>query len=255
MQALIWSWRQIAVLTTANMKARYRKTVAGFMWVVLNPLLQFIVQCAVFQWVLKIEMPRYAAFLLSGLLPWLFISQSLEMCTSLFVTNGRILRCAPPTMKPWIFIASQVLENAVSFVATMVIVIGVASALSQIYFKSIWLFPFALAPLLLGVFSASWILATLQVFFRDIRFLVSFGLQILFFLTPVFYPEQLLPQAARTALLFNPFYHLLNPFRAILYEPNHLAFSFECSWISALVLFFVAHLVWARQRKNIPLYV
>ena len=71
--------RQLISLTLANMKARYRKTFAGFLWVILNPIILYSVQSVVFRKILKIELPDYSLFLLGGLLPWIFITSTLEM--------------------------------------------------------------------------------------------------------------------------------------------------------------------------------
>ena len=70
------NWQQIKVLTVANMKARYRKTMIGFFWVVLGPILMYSVQAFVFQKFLKLELHNYYLFLLGGLLPWIFITSS-----------------------------------------------------------------------------------------------------------------------------------------------------------------------------------
>src|SRR5271154_4561101 len=84
--------RQSRALAAANLKSRYRRTVAGFLWVVLNPLIMFGVQSMIFRHVLKIQISNYFLFLLSGLLPWIFITQSMDMCTSLFQANGGVLK-------------------------------------------------------------------------------------------------------------------------------------------------------------------
>ena len=92
MIAEVTFWRQVLALTRANLKARYRKTAAGFLWVVLNPLILYAAQSLVFERFLNLRVPRYSLFLGSGLLPWVFSAQTLEMCTSLFVTHGRLIR-------------------------------------------------------------------------------------------------------------------------------------------------------------------
>src|ERR1035437_5970491 len=84
--------RQVRALTVANLKSRYRKTFVGFLWVILNPLILYGVQSLVFMKFLKLQVPNYTLFLLSGLLPWVFIVQSVEMCTSLIVINGKLFK-------------------------------------------------------------------------------------------------------------------------------------------------------------------
>ena len=75
---------QITYLTLYNMKARYRKTVAGFIWVNLDPILTYGVQSLVFKHILNFQMRGFYLFLASGLLPWIFFMQTIRMCTPIF---------------------------------------------------------------------------------------------------------------------------------------------------------------------------
>ena len=68
--------KQSVALTIANMKSRYRRTFAGFIWVIMNPILVFLIQNFVFRNILNIKIDHYVLFLLGGLLPWIFISQT-----------------------------------------------------------------------------------------------------------------------------------------------------------------------------------
>ena len=79
--------RQLISLTFANMKARYRKTLAGFIWVILNPIILYSVQSIVFRKILKIDVPDYSLFLMGGLLPWIFITNTLEMSIPYLYNN------------------------------------------------------------------------------------------------------------------------------------------------------------------------
>ena len=79
-------WLVISTLTFAEMKARYRNTVAGVLWVMLNPLFMFGVHALIFKHILKIDVSRYYVFLLSGLLPWLFINSALTQTVNCFIS-------------------------------------------------------------------------------------------------------------------------------------------------------------------------
>ena len=75
----------ISTLTFSEMKGRYRNTWAGFIWVIINPILMFSVQALVFKHILRLNMERYYLFLLGGLLPWIFISSTLNMTCNAFI--------------------------------------------------------------------------------------------------------------------------------------------------------------------------
>ena len=95
----------VYTITFAQLKSRYRKTVAGFLWVLLNPILTFCVQALIFKNVLKINIENYYLFLLAGIVPWIFITSSLSMTVSVFVANRPALMAFK--IDPWIFLISQ----------------------------------------------------------------------------------------------------------------------------------------------------
>src|SRR5258708_5886389 len=114
-------WRQIIILTAANLKSRYRKTIAGFLWVIINPLLMFWVQSQIFIKVMKISLTNYPLFLLSGLLPWLFMTQSLEMSATIFNQMGSALKAFP--VHPFVFLAAQLIDNFINFIAAFLVLL------------------------------------------------------------------------------------------------------------------------------------
>src|SRR5690606_4851573 len=88
----VFDLRRTAILTSASMRTRYRNSILGFAWVILNPLILMSAQAYVFVGVLKIEMDNYVLYLMSGLLPWIFLSQTLEMTATLYVFQGSLLK-------------------------------------------------------------------------------------------------------------------------------------------------------------------
>jgi ABC-type polysaccharide/polyol phosphate export permease len=247
--------RQSRALTAANMKSRYRRTVAGFIWVVLNPMIMFGVQSIIFRHVLKLNVSNYFLFLLSGLLPWIFITQSMDMCTSIFMANGRVLKSFH--LNPLVLLTAQLVDNLINFLAAFTLIfialllnIGGRASLHGLLFT-----PIAVVVLLTGVAGLCWLLATAQVFFRDTRFVIQFATSVLFFLTPIFYPADLLPPEYRWFSQVNPLYRLVEPFRITIY--NYSWDLFEVSLLKgalvALLLVAAAALLWNRKRS--ALYV
>lgn len=248
-------WAQVRVLTISNLKARYRHTAAGFVWVVLHPALNFGVQLLVFQHFLKIQVDHYPLFLLTGLLPWLFISQSLEMCTSIFVTHGRLIRSL--TVHPLVYLLSQLLENLINFMAVFVCLLVPMLVEYGELNAGVFFLPWATLNLVLAASAIAWILATFQVFMRDTRFLVSFALNFVFFLTPVFYPVSMIPEGLRWMAEYNPLHHLISPFRHALhhYEPTLLLRELTIGMIVSVLMLGLAALFWERRRNEISIHV
>ena len=209
-------WIQTKELTLASIKSRYRKTWAGFLWVIMNPLLMFGVQSLVFKKFLKLEMPNYFLFLLGGLLPWIFFTTTVQMGTPVFVVQAPLLRSFK--INPWVILGSQVLDGFINFVASFLLIMLPFYIYSNNSLASLLLLPLALIPLLLGTLGFTIMLSVLNVFYRDINFVMGFVFSLLFFLTPIFYPRDFVPYDWQWLIDFNPVIYMIEPFRAILYQ-------------------------------------
>lgn len=248
-------WRQAVALTEANLKSRYRKTLAGFVWVVLNPLILYGAQAIAFHHILRINMENYPLFLLSGLLPWSFLVSSLDMSVSSFVTHGRMLKAYP--VDPLVFMVAQLLDNAINFVAAFLSILLVICLFMPANVLGVLLVPFAVIPLVGATLGMALIFATAQVFFRDTAFILRFLLNVSFFLTPIFYPAEFVPEAVRWIVQINPFYHLLMPFRSAIHQfsPQLFASSFGVALLVAMALLGAGATLWYRKRNEIYLYI
>jgi ABC-type polysaccharide/polyol phosphate export permease len=243
---------QTISMLRANMKARYRNSWAGFLWVLLNPLMLFGAQSFVFHSVLKLNVPNYFLFLLSGLLPWLFITQSLEMTTNIFVASGRLLKGFQ--IQPAVCLLAQILDNFINFLVLFMFMLTLAVILGHLPAMRAFLFVVPVVICLIGVIGMAWLLATLQVFYRDVKFVTSFVLNVSFFMTPIFYPENFVDPQYRWLLLLNPFRYFILPFRDLI-DGAGAAFFTSCLWSLALSLaFLVLAAAYWRQRRNVAYF-
>ena len=247
----LW-WRQSLELTLASLKARYRKTLAGFVWVLLNPVITFGVQVLVFRKFLRLEIPDFHLFLVGGLIPWIFMTQTVQIGTPVLVGNGTLLRSF--RLDPIVLITSSVLDSFFNFMlSVMVIVIPVVLLSDAGPGWQLLLLPLALLPMLIGVSALASGLSLLNVFYRDTNFVLSFLFSVMFFLTPIFYPVSYVPEEFRWMIEFNPFHHFITPFRAVLY-PDALT-TWPTQWLIAMAwaigLSVMSFLFWRRKRNEI----
>lgn len=190
----------LAILTSRELKARYRGSLLGFFWSLVNPLLLLAVYSFVFGFVFRPRFENadpYALFLISGLFPWLWISTSLLEATSSLSANAALLRKAafPAELLPLV----PMLANLVHFLFALP-VLGGAILASRLFEwgppRSGWsalLLPLVVllqVPMVSGLALA---LAALNVHFKDVRDLVNHLLTLLFFLTPILYPLSAIP--------------------------------------------------------------
>ncbi len=243
--------RQALLMTKASLKSRYRSTWGGFVWVLLFPILIYTAQSYAFHYILKIQMPNYLLFLLSGLIPWIFISSSVEMATGCYVNSGQLLKSMP--IHPLSILFSQVADNFLNyFIAFILLLFPVALLTSFDLGKLIYFLP---AFLSLGIFviGFSHLLATLNVFFRDVRFIISFFMQISFFLTPIFYPLSLVPEQLQWYVSINPFVRLISPFQIAATQSDMTSYWFALlmSYFVSIATVLISIYYWSRKKNDI----
>lgn len=245
---------QTWALLRFSLKNRYRNTWAGVLWVFLLPLLQFGVQAIAFKFVVRIEHENYLLFLLSGLLPWIFLTSTLEMTVGTFLNNSFLFKSI--AVNPLSFVFSQVLDNGLVLFLCLSFSALVLGLFSDFELWRIFLFLPASFALLVMTASVSILLATYQVFLRDLRFVMSFAISGLYFLTPVLYPLELVPETYRKVFLLNPLHWMLLPFRqAAFKDVSEFGKSWIVSVLLALLFAALASFVWKRKRNEVVIYV
>lgn len=245
-------YRQTVRLSRFSIKNRYRNTFAGLFWVFSQPLIQFGIQAYAFKYIVRIEQENYIWFLMSGLLPWIFFVTSVEVCTTAFTSHSYLFKSI--VMSPVTFVLSQLLDNL------LVLYVGLSAgslllALSgNIAFSTLPLLWLAILPLFFFTIGLATIAATFQVLVRDLRFVLTFGLQALYFATPILYPAEFVPIEHRWLFSLNPLSHLVKPFRAAASGDLEL---YAVSLATAVALGFasccLAIVVWKRFSNEVVL--
>jgi len=239
---------QSLIFLRANLKARYRQSFAGFLWVFIGPLSTYLAQAYVFRFVFKIQVQNYFSFLLFGLVPWIFFSQTLEMTTTSFYNQNRILKSL--NIHPLSLIIAQALDNLINSIVLIFVVLLALTIFFSVPWERLFLFPIAYTALALTGISFGFVLAVTNIFFYDTKFVLTFALGLLFFVSPVFYPESFVPDEFRWVLLVNPLTYLLRPFRALLDQGPGVAFleaQLQALGI-CLIAIGMAYLVWQRKK-------
>lgn len=243
-------WIQIKELTLASVKSRYRKTWTGFLWVILNPILMFGVQALVFKKFLKLEMPDYFLFLLGGLLPWIFLTSTIQMGTPVFVAQAQLLRSFK--INPWVLLGAQVLDSFFNFLVTFLIILLPLYLFSDKSVLTLLLLPVAMIPLLVGTLCVTITLSILNVFYRDINFVMGFVFSLMFFITPIFYPREFVPEEYQWMITCNPIIYFIVPFRVLLYSNDVVAlFPVMVKSILVCIIFIgIAFYVWKKKQNE-----
>jgi lipopolysaccharide transport system permease protein len=211
----LWAYRELLyVLAMRDIKVRYKQTVLGFAWAIIQPVMLMIVFSIFFGRLA--QMPSdgvpYPIFVYAGLLPWTFFSNSITSSANSLVGSAHLVSKVyfPRLIIPLASIGS----GLVDFVIAAAILL-----LLMIYYGIDWSFNLLMTPVLvagviLTALGVGTCLAALNVAYRDFRYVVPFLVQLWLFATPVVYPASLVPQQWQWTLYLNPMAGVIEGFRA-----------------------------------------
>ncbi len=220
-------YRELIVnLTIRELKARYKNSVLGFFWSLLNPLGMMLVFTVVFTVLMpNSQIRNFPVFLLCGLLPWNFFSAGVMTGTNSIVSNSNLVKKVyfPRTVLP----IASVLANLVNFLLALVVLFVMLFVFRIRLSPFVWLLPVVILIQTCFVAGMALILSTLNVFYRDTLMIMDVVMLAWFFLTPVFYPIEILPRSYeflglslnvhRLAYILNPMASLISTYRDLLY--------------------------------------
>jgi ABC-type polysaccharide/polyol phosphate export permease len=236
----------ISTMTLKELKARYKRAVFGFLWIVLNPILQMIIIGVIFSFFIKIE--NYFIFLFSGLLPWQFVSLSLSKATPSIVFERALLQKArfPIESIP----VSIILANFVNMVISFALFFLVLVLLGESSFLGAMLSIFVLVWLLVFAVGLSLLTASLQIKYRDVNFFVQTFLVLWFYATPVLYNLSLIPRELTLLFSLNPLTSIFELLHVFMLKQGVLDTKIlVVNVIESFIIVFVGVYVFRKQRK------
>lgn len=198
------------------MRTRYRRSVLGFLWTLVNPLLNLTIIAVVFSLIFKMDLSVFGRYVFSGLTPWTFISTGLiQGTTSLVVSEGYMKKVhLPKVMFPLVYVSNEAINFLFSLVSIYIIFLFIGAELDWVML----LLPFAAVITYLFVAGLAMILSVAYVYFRDTFNLTQVIVSALFYTVPIIYPVEQVPEQFKNVFIYNPFYQFINLFRALLYD-------------------------------------
>ena len=186
----IWVFRELLVsLVRKELRIKYKNSILGFVWSLLNPALYLVIYYIVFQKILKNNVPLFAIFLLCGLLVWNFFSNALSSATTTIINNAGIVK---KVAFPREILALASVGAAFVFFLLQAIVLVLALLVFQVApaLSYLWLIPFSLVALVLFAGALAVALSAINVYLRDTQHLLELVLLAWFWATPIVYPFQ-----------------------------------------------------------------
>ncbi len=208
-------WPVVTNMVMQELRVRYQRSVLGFLWTLLNPILMMTTMTIVFSQIFHVTAPRYALYLFSGMVPWTFFGGSLSECSTCIISNeGLIRKIYLPKL---VFPLTRVLINLVTFVLSMAALFVILGPLGATLSRPMLFLP--VVTVLFGAFALGLglILATLNTFYRDCAHFIAVFIQAWYFLTPILYRVEQFSEAGQARFWLNPAYPFIRMFQTIIY--------------------------------------
>jgi len=231
----LWEFRGLVRnLVIRDLRVRYKNSALGVLWSLLNPLLMMVVFTAVFTVMRGQSVSDFPVFVLIGLLPWQFFSNSVVAAAGSIVGNAHLI--TKVYFPREVLVISGALSNLVNFLIALLVLLSIMLLFHMPLTRWMLLLPVVIFVELIFTLGVGFIVATTNVFYRDVQMIMEVVLLAGFFLTPVFYSLDILPRSYvlfgvnidvwRMTYYLNPMASIIANYRVILYQGSPPAFDF-----------------------------
>lgn len=245
----IYKYRNMVnYFTRSELRNRYKGSILGIFWSILNPLFLLLLYSFVFSFVMKISIPNYLLFLFSGLVPWICFKSSILASSGSIVGNGGLIKKV--YFPRGIIVLSSVTSNFINMFIALLLIVPVLFVYQVPVNKFYLLLPLVIIVQFLFTLSISMIVAAFTVFVRDLRQILDIIMMGLFYTTPIVYKSEMIPKKVQELFNINPIAILIKFYQDVIYHnqmPNikGLAVLSLCS----IVMLYISHKVFSHLSK------
>ncbi len=241
-------------LVLRDLKIKYRSSVLGYLWSLLNPLMMMTVLTIVFSTLFRFDIPNYPVYLLSGQLIYSFFSEATNMSMSSIINSASLIKKV--YIPKYIFPVSRVLSSFVTLLLSLLAMV-IVMVVTQVKFTWVILFfPIPLIYILVFSIGMGLLLSVLAVYFRDVIHLYSVLLSAWMYLTPIMYPINMVPDYVKRFIFWNPMYYFVEIFRQIVLYGEWPSLEMHLICLGFALLALVTGLfVFYKNQKNFILHV
>lgn len=233
-------------LVVRDIKVKYKKSVLGLLWTLLNPLLTMIILTIVFSNLFRFDIENYPVYLITGQVMFNFFSEATNMAMNSIIDNAQLIKKV--YIPKYIFPISKTLSSFVNLAFSLIAVLFLIIFMRIHIGKAIVFSVLSLGYILVFAAGIGLILVSLNIFFRDIKHLYGVLLTAWMYLTPIFYPTNIIPEKFSWMIAMNPLFYMIQHFRAsVLYgiipslQLNLICFAWALiTFVFGLVIFYKA---------------
>lgn len=203
----------LQLLVERDLKVKYRRSVLGYFWSILNPLLMMAILTIVFSQVFRFDIPNYPVYLLAGQLMYSFFAEATSMALGSILDGAALIKKV--YLPKYIFPLSRVLSSFTSVLLSLCALFIVMLSTGVKFHATLLLLPVAMLYILMFSIGVGLIMSAAVVFFRDLQYLYTVFLTALNYITPIFYPVSIVPAEYKALVMYNPLYWFVTFFRQV----------------------------------------
>jgi ABC-2 type transport system permease protein len=253
----IFHYRDLVLtLVGRELKVRYKRSAIGFLWTMLQPLLTMMVLHVVFSHLFVLRVPgfNFPVYALSGILFWNFFSQSIISSMNSLRGNAGLLKKLP--VPHAVFPIATVISGVVNLLLALVPLAAILLYTGHPITPALLFLPVAVLVAAVFTLGAGLLLSPLAVFFYDVVELVGVAMMLAMYLTPIFYPKEIIPETFRWIVHYNPLRSILEVFRdPIFYGKVPPASHLTVAVGLAVLLLVVGWISFRRSTDRIAFYI
>lgn len=241
-------------LVVRDIKIRYRRSVLGLLWTLLNPILMMTVMTIVFSNLFRFDIENFPVYLFTANILFSFMTEATTNCLHGITGNASLIKKI--YIPKYLFPVSKVLSSGVNLFFSFIAMLLVMIVTNAPFHSTMILTPLVILYLILFTTGAGLILSVAVVFFRDVAHLYGVITMAWMYLTPIFYPVSLLEEKMNYILIFNPMYHFIEYFREIILynQAPTLGANITCLLIGSVTLI-IGLICFYRNQDKFILYI
>ena len=232
-----------------DIRGKYKGSFLGILWSFINPLLQVLVYALVFPYIMKVETENYLIFLICGIIPWTWFITSISQGTTSITNNANLIKKVyfPREILP----ISVVTSGLVNFlISCLIILIFVIFGGLGITWHLVFL-PFIIIVQYLFTLALIFVLSAVNVYVKDVEYIVAFIINMLFYATPILYTTEMFSGPILWLFRLNPLAHLINAYRDVFYVhhiPNLINLSILLG--VSILLVVICYIIFKKLEKG-----
>ncbi|KHL92659.1 ABC transporter [Paenibacillus sp. IHB B 3415] len=246
----IFNYRQmLESMVLTDLRTRYKGSFLGFFWTLLNPLLMLAVYSMIFKYVVRISLDNYTSYLFIGIITWNLLSQSLTSGASSIIRNASLVKKIyfPKEILP----LAVVIGGIINFLLSLIVLFPVL-IISRIELGwSLLLVPVILLVYSIFTLALTTLVSCLNVYFRDLEHIIGVVIMAWFYLTPIVFTADMIPEALQTVFRLNPMTTIMGSFHDVFFfNKTPDLFSLGSIAIISIILLMVCYVIFAKLSKN-----